>query len=445
MAFQWLAFSARPLRLDELVKVLSVQPISPCLDSLIESEDVVAICSSLVTLLPSGELKLAHFTVKEYLTSNRIMQTSVSAFAINESGASTCIVEYSIAYLGLLHHRESFNTIIITYDSLCGSPYTFKEISASQDIRRMFSSKSLAPKPFMRCFRADTTKSDLKIVAMDQEYELLGYAALYWVFHLQKISHSDMTAVLPSILKFFHSGHAFLNWLCAYGIATRGMKSVVSDAKVLLPSRFPIEFSILSSMVNILALATPAHSFDIFDGQANEIDDRLCRIMFDAVLEQSILALTVPLENYNRNELELTLARFMFKDFDMLCLQEYLELYDTKETIIRCWSRLADTRGTYPCQLRLQFVILLKLVLVHKCFKILGHLLIVFPMALVQELHVLFEFAVTVDSKDMLEYMLKRRVVLHGNIKLFLISTIQAKNPKLLGLLLCRSPPPADT
>ena len=128
VAFQWLAFSARPLRLNELVEVLSVQPISLCLDRLIQPEDVLAICSSLVTRLPFGESKLAHSTVKEYLTSNRIMQTSVSALAINESGASTCIIEYSIAYLNLLDRREVLDTIKITCDSLCGSPYTQRDL-----------------------------------------------------------------------------------------------------------------------------------------------------------------------------------------------------------------------------------------------------------------------------------------------------------------------------
>ena len=323
--------------------------------------------------------------------------------------------------------------------------HILKEISASQDIRRMFSSRSLAPKPFTRCFRADNTKLDLKVIAKDQEYELLGYAALYWVSHLQKISRSDMTALLPSVLKFFHSGHAFLNWICAYGIATRGMKSVVSDAKALVSSSFPVESTMLNSMVNILVLATPAHSSDIFDGQVNDIDDHLCRIMFDAVLEPRTLALTTPLENYNKNELELTLARFMFKDFDVLYLQESMELYDADESIIRCRSKLADTRGTYPCQLRLQFFILLTLVLVYKCFKILDQLLAYFPIALAKELQILFDFAITVNSDDMLEHALKRRVVLHGNIKPLLISTIHANSPGLLSLLLCRSPPPADT
>ncbi|KAH0541723.1 hypothetical protein FGG08_003815 [Glutinoglossum americanum] len=72
---EWLAYSARPLQLKEVAEVITVDiegnprvgPERRCPEPL----DIL-ICSSLVTLTTNGEVRLAHFSVKEYLASKRI-------------------------------------------------------------------------------------------------------------------------------------------------------------------------------------------------------------------------------------------------------------------------------------------------------------------------------------------------------------------------------------
>jgi|SRR5450432_2549305 len=79
---QWLVYSARPLRIEEVVEVLATEPnLEPRFDAdrrFPEPHDILSICSGLTTTevaahnvigigkMEVEELKLAHFSVKEY-------------------------------------------------------------------------------------------------------------------------------------------------------------------------------------------------------------------------------------------------------------------------------------------------------------------------------------------------------------------------------------------
>jgi len=172
-ALQWLAFSVRPLRLEEIVEVVAVvlggstgfldeRPSNP--------QDVLGICSSLVTIssnsndelsdtsndesshTPNDELPdtsndglsdasndglsdasnddlsdtsnkqtsqiyLAHYSVKEYLTSDRILAGSASAFACFETSANRNITELCLTYLSSFERPDT-----LTYGSLTAFP-----------------------------------------------------------------------------------------------------------------------------------------------------------------------------------------------------------------------------------------------------------------------------------------------------------------------------------
>ncbi|KAM0802159.1 ankyrin repeat-containing domain protein, partial [Usnea florida] len=96
---QWLTFSARPLRLEEFVETFAIDTNkTPRFDPerrLPEPRDVLTLCSSLITLSghddddSDGEsdtgssfayVRLAHFSVKEYLVSDRIRGGAASRF-----------------------------------------------------------------------------------------------------------------------------------------------------------------------------------------------------------------------------------------------------------------------------------------------------------------------------------------------------------------------------
>ncbi|KAF7980620.1 hypothetical protein HWV62_37408 [Athelia sp. TMB] len=100
----WLAFSVRDLRLDELADVVSVDFDSedgPAYDADLRYGDstiALAVCSGLVTE-SNGIVKLAHFSVKEYLTSGSIKLGTAAYFDIGKRISHSTIAQTCLAYL----------------------------------------------------------------------------------------------------------------------------------------------------------------------------------------------------------------------------------------------------------------------------------------------------------------------------------------------------------
>ncbi|KAI9703722.1 MAG: hypothetical protein M1836_007492 [Candelina mexicana] len=138
---QWLVYSARPLRLEEVVDVIAVDvkgdPRFDLENRLAEPREILKICSSLVTVHEDDEnegtegylteddevegtegylteddnreeyggyntqavIRLAHFSVKEYLVSDRIRAGSAAWYSIQEIPANRSMAEVCLAYL----------------------------------------------------------------------------------------------------------------------------------------------------------------------------------------------------------------------------------------------------------------------------------------------------------------------------------------------------------
>ena len=132
---QWLTFSARPLRLEEVAEILAIDvDQTPRFDPerrWPEPRDILRICSSLITITmhssdasvqddlnedsqdqdtysvaesidaqgPITYVRLAHFSVKEYLVSDRVRQGMASHYSIREIESHGILAEDCIAYL----------------------------------------------------------------------------------------------------------------------------------------------------------------------------------------------------------------------------------------------------------------------------------------------------------------------------------------------------------
>jgi ankyrin repeat domain-containing protein 50 len=116
--FTFLAFSKRPLKLEEVVEGIAFNPETKCFDDdkkLFDPLDVLQVCSSLITLSDprtlhnakgsdeqedhlevSKQVRFAHFSVKEFLTSER---ASKSRFHISVQTSHELIAERSILYM----------------------------------------------------------------------------------------------------------------------------------------------------------------------------------------------------------------------------------------------------------------------------------------------------------------------------------------------------------
>lgn len=95
----WLAYSPRPLHIEELAEVVAVNVGSkPRIDSearFLEPRDILTICSSLVTTetditgIPygqkvGGQIRLAHLSVRDYLTSERIRAREGAQYCVQD-------------------------------------------------------------------------------------------------------------------------------------------------------------------------------------------------------------------------------------------------------------------------------------------------------------------------------------------------------------------------
>jgi hypothetical protein len=126
-ALMWLAFEQRPLQLRELAEATIIRPRSrPPFDPeerFPDSQDIIEILSCLVTVTelivydsnPDNTGKatitlvtLAHYSVQEYLISDRIKETPVGYFSISEITSNKYIAESCVNYL-LYHARLANN------------------------------------------------------------------------------------------------------------------------------------------------------------------------------------------------------------------------------------------------------------------------------------------------------------------------------------------------
>lgn len=117
--FQWLICSTRPLYIDELAEVVTIDGQS---DKHFDPErrfpeprDILRLCPSLLVSTigesyldnnnhfhnssKAQQVKLAHFSVKEYLLSERIRSSPASRYAVTETHANASIAEDCLTYV----------------------------------------------------------------------------------------------------------------------------------------------------------------------------------------------------------------------------------------------------------------------------------------------------------------------------------------------------------
>ncbi|KAI9878600.1 MAG: hypothetical protein M1830_000460 [Pleopsidium flavum] len=192
---QWLAFSQRPMTLGEISEAIAVDTRQRCFaveSRFLDAHSILEICSSMVTLSESGiendlasigsdlgtteddsestesvvtdemkELQLAHYSVKEYIVSERIRSGRAKAFAVVEAQAQEYMAEASLVYL-------------LSFD---------KPDSLYKDVWNHF--------PFLK------------------------YAARYWFKHSQTVTRDAGQQVLNLTRSLFdaENNSCFINWL----------------------------------------------------------------------------------------------------------------------------------------------------------------------------------------------------------------------------------------
>lgn len=156
---RWLVYATRPLKLKELGELIAVNLDSdPRFDldaRFLDLKDLLNICPGLIAgLLPDNEawlgesiIRLAHYSVKEFLTSERIGNLKVRRFSLSDGISHELIASECLVYLLLF---QDFSRPMFDLDW----QISMRPISGTQQVTKLL-----------------------------QDYPLLEYAAYNWPVH----------------------------------------------------------------------------------------------------------------------------------------------------------------------------------------------------------------------------------------------------------------------
>jgi ankyrin repeat protein len=127
---QWLTFSARPLCVEEIAEVVAIDvagdPVFNRDEVLEDPLEALNICSSLVTITtnradsgwgpPQRIIALAHYSVQEYLVSDRIKQGQAKQYSMQEAECHNAISIRCLRYL--LHFQQPLSKGVLKASAL---------------------------------------------------------------------------------------------------------------------------------------------------------------------------------------------------------------------------------------------------------------------------------------------------------------------------------------
>ncbi|KAI0808837.1 hypothetical protein GGR55DRAFT_680053 [Xylaria sp. FL0064] len=101
----WVSFTAMPLKIEELHEAIALDVDADTIEEVEESrlndpKDIFELGGSLITVSDSGEVRLAHLSVKDYLLSINLQgDVKVSTFGMRPKQANEELARYCLAYL----------------------------------------------------------------------------------------------------------------------------------------------------------------------------------------------------------------------------------------------------------------------------------------------------------------------------------------------------------
>jgi hypothetical protein len=122
---QWLTFSAQPLSIEEVAEVVAIDVLR---DTAFDRNEVLEdplealnICSSLVTVTINKEegrsrpaqrtIALAHYSVQEYLVSDRIKKGQAKQYSMQKTTCHSAIAKGSLKYIMQFQQQLSPNIL----------------------------------------------------------------------------------------------------------------------------------------------------------------------------------------------------------------------------------------------------------------------------------------------------------------------------------------------
>jgi hypothetical protein len=211
---RWLAFCGRPLSVEEISEVVAINPEhDPAFDRqeiLQDPLDVLDICSSLVVITTSEPhssssltsdskvVALAHYSVKEYLISERCRQGSAARYSTQETFCNEFLAKCCIGYLFRFQETDGLS---------------------SQTIHK---------------------------------FPLARYSASFWIAHVQAMVEETESLNHLIVELFSTDEDAYLNWVRLYD--PHAPKGNPDFRKTLAAVPPPVYYASLSGMTGVVEL-----------------------------------------------------------------------------------------------------------------------------------------------------------------------------------------------
>jgi ankyrin repeat protein len=202
---RWVTFSARPLSIDEVAEVVAIDieqdPVFDRDEVLEDPLEILNICSSLVTITvnerdvfqgsPRHVVALAHYSVKEYLVSDRIWKGDAAQYGMQDDRCHDAIASGCLGYLLQFQQPElAFNN--------------HHEI-----------------------------------------FKLALYSARFWISHAKRIGDRGKSTIQVAIRLFSTENPAYFNWAWLYDPNIR---------RVRAETPHPLYYAALSGLSKIVEL-----------------------------------------------------------------------------------------------------------------------------------------------------------------------------------------------
>lgn len=208
---QWLTFAVRPLLAEEVAEVAAISitrhPVFDENEVLLDPLKALRICSGLVTIttdksndeFPRRIIALAHYSVKEYLVSERIKQSGAARYSMSDTEC------HSIIATGCLKYLLQFK----------------QEIPSSRHL---------------------------------QDFKLARYTAEFWLKHAQQ-SGERISKLSRIVLDLFSTENpAYYNWLGLYNPDPEKRLEELNNQQGLDKPPVPLYYAALSNLYHVVIL-----------------------------------------------------------------------------------------------------------------------------------------------------------------------------------------------
>lgn len=218
LVLQWLVVSLRPMTLTELVEVLALRRGQFTINKderLLDPRDVLDICPGLLNLEGDGTVSLAHFSVKEFLVSERSQSSSTSIFRVCSAKAHGILAEACLSYLLILGKRDP----VLAFEHLQRRGISLQTLPDANDNRSYMLDEGNTESQHQENVRSrscgTTTPATMHLFP---DLPLANYAACFWPLHYHHASaglHNNVFDVLVCKLLDRSLDFNFVNWLHA--------------------------------------------------------------------------------------------------------------------------------------------------------------------------------------------------------------------------------------